>query len=70
MMEINQINITSGIVQVTKMLLNGAIIETCQKLNIIIGKVKIKAEKVIAVAVLISNISGINLNTLSKNFSV
>ncbi|MDR1988494.1 MAG: hypothetical protein LBQ24_07420 [Candidatus Peribacteria bacterium] len=51
-------------------MLSGAIIDTCQKLNIIIGKVKIKAEIVMLVAVLISNISGINLNTFSKNFSV
>ena len=46
------------------------IVDNCQKLKIITGKVKTKAENVIETVVLISKNSGKNLNKLLKNFSV
>lgn len=65
---INQNSIAMGILQETSKFVKGAIIETCQKLKIIIGKVKTRAEKVIDTAVFISKKFGKNLKILSKNF--
>jgi hypothetical protein len=47
-------------------LLIGAISDICQKLNIIIGNVKIRDESVKLKAVLISKVFGINFNFFSK----
>ncbi|MDR1945514.1 MAG: hypothetical protein LBQ59_05755 [Candidatus Peribacteria bacterium] len=48
-------------------MLIGAIKESCQKLNIIIGNVRISAENVKLNAVLISKIFGTKLSFFSKN---
>jgi hypothetical protein len=48
----------------------GETVETLPNQNIITGKVKTKAEKVIEIAVLISKTFGKNLKILLKNFSV
>jgi hypothetical protein len=53
---------------VTAILAIGAKRETCQKLKIIIGRVKTRADKVKTKAVLISKKFGRNLNTFSKKF--
>jgi hypothetical protein len=42
----NHQSIASGIVQVTAILAKGDIIDSCQKLNIIIGNAKVIADKV------------------------
>jgi hypothetical protein len=66
----NQRSIASGIVHETAMLAKGAIMDTCQKLNIIIGRVKTKAESVSTNAVLISSISGRKENVFIKKLCV
>ena len=54
MIEINQNSIAKGIVQATIIFANGENIENCQKLNIIIGKLKLKEAKHKTKAVFIS----------------
>lgn len=66
----NQKSIAKGIDQETSKFEIGAIIDNCQKLKIIIGRVKTKAAKVIETAVLISKKFGKNEKILLKNFSV
>ena len=59
-----------GILQETSKFVIGETVETLPNQNIITGKVKTKAEKVIEIAVLISKTFGKKLKILLKNFSV
>jgi hypothetical protein len=52
------------------MLAKGANIDTWPKLNIIMGRVKLKEESVKVKAVFISKNSGKKKNSFSKNFQV
>lgn len=65
-----QKSIVIGILHETSKFVNGAIIDTCQKPKIIIGKVKTRAANVIDTAVLISKKFGKNQKILLKNFSL
>lgn len=65
-----QKSIAIGILHETSKFVNGAIIDTCQKPKIIIGKVKTSAANVIDTAVLISKKFGKNQKILLKNFSL
>jgi len=58
MIDINHKIMAMGIVQVTAMLANGARRDTCQKLKIIIGRVKVRADSVRTNASRIANVSG------------
>ena len=64
----NHNSIAKGIVHETSMFEIGAISDSCQKLKIIIGNVKVRADKVNVNAVLISKKLVINQNNLSKYF--
>jgi hypothetical protein len=63
----NQSNIASGIVHVTAILAIGDNIDTCPKLNTIIGKVKLRAAMVRTNASLILMNSGKNAKIFLKN---
>ena len=64
----NQNNIANGILHQTSKLAIGESIDTCQKLIIIIGRVKLKADKVRIKLSLIAMNFGKNPNIFSKNF--